>query len=61
MKVGDLVEVCVRDAKDEGPAIIVELDEPTVRQPYQLATVQFFDGFEEKFVTTALKILSSKS
>ena len=53
MRVGDLVEVAV--LKAAGPAVIIKLTEPTVRRPYQIATVQFSDGFEDEFVTTILR------
>lgn len=57
MKVGDLVEVTKGVFAHSGLAVIIELDEPTVRRPYQIATVQFVDGSENKFVTTILRIL----
>ena len=53
MQVGDLVETIV--FKAAGVAIIIKLDEPTVRKPYQIATVQFADGTEEEYVTTVLR------
>ena len=57
MQVGDLVKVIptVFEQKIAGLAIIVKLDEPTVRQPHQIATVRFTNGFEDKFVTTVLR------
>ena len=53
MQVGDLVEVTV--FKAAGPAVIIGLTEPTVRRSYQIATVQFSDGFEDEFMTTILR------
>jgi hypothetical protein len=65
MRVGDLVEVAVNDDicidskfKAAGPAIIIKLSVPTLRRPYQIATVQFGDGTREQYVTTILRALS---
>ena len=55
MKVGDLVEITVFNAA--GPAVITKLDEPTIRQPYQVATVRFLDDSEDIYVTTVLRVL----
>ena len=55
MKIGDLVEITV--FKAAGPAVIIKLDEPTARQPHQIATVQFTDGTKDEYVTTVLRDL----
>ena len=56
MKVGYLVKV--KDGSYISPGIIVEIDEPLVHQPFQIALVQFNNGKQLRFVTTTLKVIS---
>ena len=56
MKVGDLVKV--KDRSRLGIAFIIEIDEPSVQRPYQVATLQFDDGIKQRYVTTALQLVS---
>ena len=56
MKIGDLVKV--KDRSRLGIAFIIEIDEPSVQRPYQVATLQFDDGIKQRYVTTALQLVS---
>jgi len=55
MKKGDLVKHW-----DLGVGFVTSITEPTIRNPYQLATVYFPTGEIEEFVTTSLVLLSKK-
>jgi len=56
VKIGDLVKV--KDLTRLGIAVIIEIDEPSVRRPYQVATLQFNDGIKQRYVTTTLQLVS---
>ena len=56
MKVGDLVKV--KNLTRLGIAFIIEIDEPSVQRPYQVATLQFDDGVKQRYVTTTLQLVS---
>jgi len=50
--------VKVKDGSYISPGVIVEIDEPLVHQPFQIALVQFNNGKQLRFVTTTLKVIS---
>jgi len=54
MKVGDMV--CAIHTKKVG--MIIELNEPTMQFPYQIANVFFLDGVIDEVVTTLLEIIN---
>ena len=54
MKVGDMV--CATHTKKVG--MIIELSEPTVQFPYQVANVFFLDGVLDEVATTLLEIIN---
>ena len=56
MKVGDLVRV--KDGSRISPGVIVEIDEPLVHQPFQVALVKFNNGAQLRYVTTTLQVIS---
>ena len=56
MKVGDLVRV--KDGSRISPGVIIEIDEPLVHQPFQVALVQFNNGTQLRYVTTTLQAIS---
>ena len=56
MKVGYLVRV--KDGSRISPGVIVEIDEPLVHQPFQVALVQFNNGAQLRYVTTTLQVIS---
>ena len=56
MKVGDLVRV--KDGSRISPGVIVEIDEPLVHQPFQVALVQFNNGAQLRYVATTLQVIS---
>ena len=49
MQVGDLVKHW-----NKGVGIVISLTEPTLANPYQLATIYFSTGETDQFVTTSL-------
>ena len=53
MEKGDLVKHW-----DFGIGFIISITEPTVRNPYQLATVCFSEDKQEELVTTSLTLLT---
>ena len=55
MQSGDLVK-----HTNLGVGLIVEISNPTVTFPYQIALVQFVDGHIEEIVTTILQPVSQK-
>jgi hypothetical protein len=55
MEIGDLVKHW-----NLGMGFVISITEPTIRNPYQLATVLFPTGETEEFVTTSLVVLSKK-
>jgi len=54
MKVGDVVFASLK--KKVG--VVIELSEPTVQFPYQIAGILFIDGTIDDVVTTALEVTS---
>jgi len=56
MEKGDLVKHFLF-----GIGFIASITEPTIKNPYQLATIHFTTGEVEECVTTSLTLLSQKS
>jgi|15BtaG_2_1085339.scaffolds.fasta_scaffold01076_3 hypothetical protein len=55
MEKGDLVKHWIF-----GVGFITSITEPTIKNPYQLATIQFTSGQIDECVTTSLTLLSQK-
>ena len=54
MKVGDVV--FARLHKKAG--VVIELSEPSIQFPYQVAGILFVDGTIDEVITTTLKVTS---
>jgi len=54
MKVGDVVFARLY----EKPGVVIELSEPSIQFPYQVAGILFVDGTIDEVVTTTLGVTS---
>ena len=54
MNVGDVVFARLY----EKPGVVIDMSEPTIQFPYQIASILFMDGTIDEAVTTTLEVTS---